>query len=585
MTGMDTIQQTNIKDYLAVLGRRRAAIFGTMAGLFLLSVVVAFLWPPAYRSTGTILIEEQEIPQDIVRTTITSFADQRIQKIKQQVMTRSTLLRIVDQYHLYESLRRRKPTEVVLEEFIGDINIDVISADVVDKRTGRPTKATIAFTLSYDGDTPAVAQKVANELTNLFLAENLKSRERQAQEATAFLQKEAQDLADHIEVIAKKIADFKHQADGALPEHFDLNMQLMNQADRELMDLNQRLTELEDRRIHLEGQLSIIKPNTPIVTTTGERILDSDERLKALRAQFASSAALFSEEHPDIIKMKQEIEALEKAGGQVSGIDELHKRLADEHANIESLLKRYGDDHPDVARSRNIIGSLEKQIDELAQRPVSEPSVKPENPAYLQALTQLNATTNEIDALKQTRSLLKRKIDTYSDKLERTSELEPAYLELVRNRDNSTQKYHEIRFRLLEAKVSQELEEQRMGERFSLIDPPDLPEQPESPNRSAILLLGGLIAFIGGLGSGAVAESMDQSIQSSGGLQAITKVPALGVIPYLPNTEDLHRMEGQRKTVRWAGVGGLVFLILLGHFLWLPLDVVWFAVLRKLGVG
>ena len=161
----------------------------------------------------------------------------------------------------------------------------MISADVVDKRTQHPTKATIAFTVAYQSNSPDLAQKVANELTSLFLGQNLKSRERQAQEATSFLQQEAENLSKHIGEVDEKIAAFKHRASGALPELMPLNLQLMSQSDRELMDIDQQIRTLEERKNYLEGELATIKPNTPIMSVTGERILDSAERLRSLRAR------------------------------------------------------------------------------------------------------------------------------------------------------------------------------------------------------------------------------------------------------------------------------------------------------------
>lgn len=577
-------QTIHVGDIIAMARRRRSTILSVGLGFFVLCLLIAFLWPSTYQSTATILIEEQEIPQDFVRSTITSFADQRIQKIKQQVMTRSNLLKLIEKYNLYESFRRRNPTEVVLKEFIDDIAIEIISADVVDKRTGRPTKATIAFTLSYNGESATLAQKVANEITNLFLGENLKSRELQAQEATFFLEKEEKNLSEHIKHIGNQIAAFKQEANGALPELFELNMQLMNQTDRELMDVTQRLTGVEDRRLHLEGQLSIIKPNSPIITTTGERILDSEERLKALRAQHASSSALLSNAHPDIIKMKQEIKGLEEATGQPPQTDELKKRLVDEHAKIDTFLEQYGEEHPDVIRTRKIIASLEKEILDLANQPAPRPHTTPENPAFIQLLTQINSTKNEIEAAKISKARLQKKFDAYAVRLERTTELEPAYLELTRDRDNSTSKHHEIRFKLFEAQISQELEEQRKGERFSLIDPPSLPEAPASPNRPAIIFLGAIFALVGGLGMGALSENMDHAIQSNAMLEDITQLPALGVIPFMPNEQNLLVYAKKRKFFQLAGASSVIALIVIGYLFWMPLDVIWFVALRKLGL-
>jgi uncharacterized protein involved in exopolysaccharide biosynthesis len=578
-----TSQHADIRQYVTVLLKRKRVILLTMCAVFLGSAALAFFLPPAYRSTATILIEEQEVPPDLVRAAITSYADQRIQTIKHQVMTRAHLWKIVEQYGLYESLRRRSTTEEVLKQLVDDIHLDVISADVVDRRTHQPIKATIAFTLAYDGETPPVAQKVASELTSLFLAENLKSRERHAQETTAFLKQEAERLAGHIEALETKIADFKQRADRALPELMQLNMQLMNQTDRELMDADQKINALEERKSYLEGQLATLKPNTPIITASGERILDPGERLKALRAQYVSSAAYLSPDHPDIIKMKSEIDALRKETGEPVDRHELEKRLTDEKAKLAAYAQRYGPSHPDVVKTKAVVASLEKEI---AQAPAPSPAkpVKPENPAYINIQAQLTSTKAELSALRATRADLRKKAQRYALRLERTPEIEPEYQELTRDRDSSAQKYQEIRSRLLEASVSEGLEVQRKGERFSLIDPPDLPEKPEKPNRPVILFLGLLLAVMGGVGSGAAAENLDRSIGSSAALQALLKAPPLGVVPYLHNAEDRARIRRHVRAVRVAVGSCVVLLVMVVHLLWMPLDVLWFLVMRKLGL-
>ncbi|HNK14310.1 MAG TPA: Wzz/FepE/Etk N-terminal domain-containing protein, partial [Nitrospira sp.] len=223
----------NLQEYVRVFQRRRVLILTVTVVLLSASVAISLLLPPTFKSTATILIEEQEVPSELVHSTITSYADQRIEMIKQQVMSRSSLWKVVEQYGLYTGMRHENPTEEVIKRFIKDIEVEVISADVIDKRTHSATKATIAFTVSYNSRTPEVAQRVANELTSLFLGENLKSRERQAQETTTFLKQEAESLSQHIEEVEAKLSKFKQRASGALPELMPLNLQMMNQADRE----------------------------------------------------------------------------------------------------------------------------------------------------------------------------------------------------------------------------------------------------------------------------------------------------------------------------------------------------------------
>ncbi|BCA53544.1 putative Lipopolysaccharide biosynthesis protein [Nitrospira sp. KM1] len=580
-----TASAQSIQDYVSIFHRRRKLILSCGGALLLLSMLAALLWPPTYKSMATILIEEQEIPSDLVRSSITSYADQRIETIKQQVMSRTTLWKVVEQFDLYAELRKTSPIEEVVKRFIRDIDVEVISADVVDKRTQHPTKATIAFTVAYESRSPEVAQKVANELTSLFLGENLKSRERQAQEATAFLQQEAESLAKHIGEVDAKIAGFKHQAKGALPELTPLNQQLMNQADRELMDVEQQIRSLEERKNYLEGELATIKPHTPIISASGERILDSAERLRALRAEYAGTAANLSPDHPDIMRMKQEIGALEKETGHVPEADEATKALVDARATLAEFSERLGKDHPDVVSTMRRIEALEQEVRNIKAKPSKKNlAPRPENPAYINLQAQLNSANSTLDALRKTRGEVKRRLNDYASRLERTPELEPDYLTLTRDRDTSGQKYQEIRSRLLEAKVSEGLEVQRKGERFSLIDPPSLPEKPEKPNRPAIAVLGFILALAGGFGAGAAAENLDHSVKSPEQLAHVTQLFPLAVIPFMPNESDLSRAINRRRLIRGAGVAAVVVVLVLVHVFWSPLDVIWYSTVRRFGM-
>ena len=112
-------------------------------------------------------------------------------------MTRANLMRIVEQYNLYPSYRATKANEEILQRLTKDIKLDLLKADVIDVRSGSKTNATIAFSLSYEGETPAVAQKVTNELVTLFLGENLKNRQQKTAETSAFLAEEAAKLSVH----------------------------------------------------------------------------------------------------------------------------------------------------------------------------------------------------------------------------------------------------------------------------------------------------------------------------------------------------------------------------------------------------
>ena len=570
-------------DYLALFRRRRRLMMTTAVSLLAASVALAFLLPAVYRSVATILIEEQEIPPDLVRSAIATYADQRIETIKQQILSRSTLWRIVEQYDLYKGLRKRSPTEEVLERFTKDIQIDVMNVKVIDRRTQNPTQATIAFTLAYDGESPEIAQKVANELTSLFLGENLKTRERHAQETTAFLKRESESLARHIQELEGKIASVKHRANGALPELMQLNIQLMNQAERELIEADRDIRSLRERKTFLEGELATLKPHTPIISASGERLLDTGERLKALRAKYVSESASFKPDHPDMVKMRQELSSLEKEIGGVNVSDELWKQLMAGRAALADLRERANDSHPDVVRAQEVVASLEREFLAATAKKEALSTAKPENPAYINIQSQLESTTATLQSLEASRSDLKRRMADYARRLEMTPTMEPEYLDLTRDRENSVHKHQEITSRLMEAQVSAELEVQRKGERFSLINPPELPEKPDRPNRPAILLLGLLFAFCGGIGLGVAVDNFDGKIHTLEQLGRTVRGVPLVTIPYLPTEDEVIALGRRRTAISLAGLGAVAVAVIVLHFAWRPLDVLWYTILRKLG--
>ncbi len=579
-------QTKDLKDYLVALRRRKKQIMTTIGILAVISVLVALLLPPVYRSTATILIEEQEIPPELVRSTITSYADQRVQVISQQVMTRANLMQIVKKYNLYPGKRQRETTEEILDRMRKDIKFNMVSADVIDRRSGQKTMVAIAFTLAYDGETAAGAQNVASELTSLYLNENLKSRKEKSRETSSFLAEEASRLSGHISEIEQKLAAFKEKHLGSLPELTTLNLQLRDRTDSEIMEVDRQISMAKERKFYLDGQLAQMKPNSPMFSASGERILDSDERLKTLQAQYASLSGIYSPNHPDIIKMRREIDALKKQTGGVSDMQEQAKQLTRMRADLAAMREKYSDDYPDVVKLKKTIAALEKSHKKTAAAVGgSAPKfTKPENPAYIDLQSQLESTRSELESLRSKRGELKAKMASYESRLENTPQVEREYLDLNRDHENSLRNYQEIKAKLMEAQVGQQMEKESKGERFSLIDPAQLPEKPFSPNRLAILLLGMILSLGGGVAYAGVLESMDDSVKSSKMLAGLLDAPLLSVIPYMENSEDRRKKSRFKTTLVVGVIAGIVLVALLINFLWMPLDVLWYSILRKLDI-
>jgi len=577
MTELALEQTLDLGDYLAAFRRRRGMIIGIAGIVFILGLITAFVWPPTYESSATILIEEQEIPVEMVQTTVTSYAGQRIQVISQRVMTRANLLKIIDKYALYVDERKRETTEEVLDTMRNDIKVDMVQADVVDPRSGRPMAATIAFTVGFEGENPVLVQKVANELTTLYLNENLRTRTEKTEETREFIAAEAERLNNEIQRLETALSAFKEKNIGLLPESRELVTQQIQRTQTEIDNITDQIRSAKETKVYLQGQLAVLDPYTTDDAT------DPASRLQALRTQYISLYSRYSPDHPDVLRTRREIAALEKEVGVVDTTADELAELEALQAKLDKAKQTYSDKHPDVKNLKRQIAALEKELQKPAT--VSHKAyadVNPSNPAYVNLSAQLEAQDIQVKLLTERQGKLKQKIAEYEDRLLQMPKVEAEYRTLARDYENTTIRYRELKSKQMTAEVAQAMEKERKGEKFTLIDPPILPEKPVSPNRPAIIFLSLVLALGAGVGSAAAAESMDSAVRGAKGVISILNTAPLAVIPYLASDADIGR-ERKRRWLMITGVmAGIILVLLLINFLYSPLDVLWFRGLRKI---
>lgn len=506
---MSNDETVDLREYVEVLRRRRAVFLLTAAGLFALSVTAAILWPPTYRSTASILIEDQDVPADLVRSAVTSSAMQRIETISQQVMTRANLMRIVEKYDLYVEAREENKTEKILASMRKRIKVDTLDVDVVDPRSGRPGRVVIAFTVSFEYRNPEVTQQVAEELAALFLEQNQKTRAAKASETHRFLTAEADRMSAQIAALEKKLAAFKEQNVMRLPELTELNLRLMDHTESRLAEVENQIRSLEERKYALEGDLAQISPWNPMVSSSGERVLDPITMLRTLRAEYVSASVRYKPGHPDVVRLRHEIEALEKQVGSIDLSQERAKTLARLRGELLVARDKYSEGHPDVVKLRREIAVLEA-APKQAQGTVGDLAVGagivPDNPAYITLRARLKAVDSELASMGAYRQQLQAKLADYEQRIAQGPRTERDYLVLGREHESALRRYREIKESQIEARVRWDLESQH-GEKFSLIDPPQIPEEPIKPNRTLIAFLGFLFSLTGGVGSVALAEA------------------------------------------------------------------------------
>lgn len=583
-------QIKDVRDYLAIFSKRKQYFLIPFFSLFIFVSAVAFLLPSIYESSSTILIENQQIPEDFVRSTVTGFADERIQSLTQQILSRSRLWEIVQQFHLYAEMQEKYTREEILEKMRENIKLDTISAEIAGQGQGpkkRPGTArppgqgiTIAFSISYRGKSPDTVQKVAGTLASLYLEQNLKIREAQAKTTTQFLEAESRELKERIRALGDKITSYKKEHEGIQPELYQFNLTQADHLDQEIKQIDNQIRAAEDRRIYLEGQLATVKPDTPVMSSSGERVMDPQARLRTLQVTLADLQSKFSDDHPDIRKAKREMAELEKLVGQQGGSSSLKRqKLTQLKADLAQKQGKYSDEHPDVKKLKNEIARLEQQPGKA--EPVT-PVAEPENPAYITLTSQIESAKNEVASLQRQRGALKEKLQMFNQRLEQTPKLEQEYFALQRDYTNATNKYQEVMNKILEARISEGMEEHQKGEKFTLIDPASFPERPVKPKRWLILLAGFIFSAGAGLGAVAMVEQLDHSLKNADELALLTGLPVLGTISRIETKEDL--VLAQRKRLIIWTTTGLAFLLVLSlfHLLYMDLWVLTAKLMRLL---
>jgi polysaccharide chain length determinant protein (PEP-CTERM system associated) len=505
---------------LNVMQRRKLSLIIPAAFIFLLGTMAAMFWPAVYKSTATILIEEQEVPTDFVKTTVASYAEQRVQQINKRIMSFSRLMDIIQEHDLFPELREKIGIEDIIEKMRKDTELLPVRGEVIDRRTGQTADATLAFTLSYQGKDPQKVHEIANLLVSLFLEENIKDRARQAVETTEFLESELGKLNEELAAQESRLSEYKQLHINELPELLSANTQTLTNIERNLELLNSQLRSMKEREVYYQTQLGGLKRHSE-----KEEEIATRKRLEELKIQ--------------LVTMKQ----------------------------------RLSDEHPDVKKARTEIAHLEEKLTIATDRAAS--AGPPDNPAYVTLAANLAGARSEVQSLQRQIEKQTAEATEIRRRISATPKVEEEYGVLVAYRNNTQTKINDLMRKLMDSRVARGLETEQKGERFTLIEPPRLPLRPFKPNRPAIVLLGLILGIGAGVGLTALREFTDDAVHNPDELEAETKLPVLVGIPVIVTPEDI--VQNSRR--RWAWVGAATVSVALTvavlHFTVIELDVFW----------
>ncbi len=517
-----------IRDYLAILKRRYLFLIIPFVLVLAASVGVAMFMPPVYQSTGTIMVESQQIPDNFVQSTVTSYADERIGVITQRVMIRENLLRIIDKFNLFGDDRRSVPASQLVAQMRSMIGVEIISADVQGQRNNGRTA--IAFRISMEHENPNLAFSVANEFVTLFLDENLRNRISRASETTDFLNNETIKLKNELEAIENQVADFKQQNSASLPEHLDLRINQRERAVRAAEDIDLNIKTLESQRALLEIDLASVTYATG--DGQGAISMNPEQELAKLEAQLLEKSTVYGAAHPDIVSLNRKINQLKATIADGTGTEVSEEIIADPvSAKIQARIDAIDET---IATQRTMKADIEENIAELESTIIQTPQVE----RGLRALT--------------------------------------------RGYENALEQYESIKAKAMDAQLSESLEEEKKAERFLVLEPPVLADEPIRPNRQKILILGFFLAVASGFGAIFLIEMIDGSIYGMARLTEAVQMSPLANIPYIETWEETARSRNRIKVVAGFSAASLVGVLVLVHFLYMPLDMFFFKVWTRI---
>src|SRR5215469_4802547 len=503
---------------IRIVFHRKWLIWAVFAIVSVATVTVPNRLPNLFTSDTLILVDPQKVPDAYVKSTITGDVRNRLGTLSQQILSATRLQKIIDSLNLYPVERKTLAREDVITRMRSDISVNVVS----DFGGSQDLQA---FRVSYRGADPQLVSQVANELASLFIEENLKAREQQAEGTSEFLTNQLEETRKTLEDQEAKLKDFRLKHIGEMPEQQDADLQILGQLQSQLQLEGDALNRAQQQKNNIQAlmaaqpagvvDLDDPEPARPAGVSGGGRSAGAESARSAKERQIAALVARgYTENYPDVRRLRKEIERdTPPAGAGNTGTP------------------------PDTS-------TMPAQNSAV---PASVPPTRPmgQSSNYLNPVlqSQLTAVEAEIAKHKEQAQTLSKQVSSYQKKLETIPVNEQEITGLVRDYEISKAHYGQLLNNQLSAQTATQLEVRQKGEKFSILDPAQPAQKPSSPQRLLWNAGGSAAGLALGLFAALITEFLGISISSAEQMTAATGFPVLEVIP----TIDTHVTKLARK--------------------------------------
>ncbi len=483
-------------DFLRILKKRaRPAAIAAFAVLIAMTCLV-FLLPAVYESRATMLIEQLDAEIELTGGQGTrEYVEQRLQRTRQLVLSDANVQAILKRHHLVED---DAPIEPQIASFVSAVFVTPQVTGVIDPRTMRSAELTYAFDVGFWHSDPEVATAIANDLADLFVASSATRARADAQRTIQFASTESERLAEDLRVREARLAKFREENPGGLPEDRVRNQDRVLSLERELAGVDADLRSARARKDLVDAQLRDTPRDAPVINETGQVVLRGADRLALAQQELLAAQAKYSEDHPDVRRLRREIASL-TAEGSGSGV-----------------------------------------------RPAT-------NPTYIQLESQSNAAAIEIRELSTRRYTIASQLTNLQGAVTLSPRLEEQYRDLVRDYEVIKNQYEQLRAQQASAELRSKAAGTPATETYALINPARVPEQPIEPDRVSLMFLALVLSLAAGVGTAFLLNASDTTVRGSADVMAL-----VGAQPFahIPPMQDI--LETRRQRVKdWALAGGI----------------------------
>jgi len=473
--------EMGVQDYVAIAKRR----WPVLVVFAFLGCVVAFgiarVLPKKYTSQTTVLVDPSRVSKEVVPELVNEDINHKLGSMKQQILSRTRLEPIVDKYGLFAHESKNITKEEQIEKFRAAIDVSPLPP-----APGTEDRRFSGFHVSVTLDDPVVAQKICAEITTRFMEQNLQAGTNFTENTREFLAQNLNDAKAKLDQQDAKLAEFKKRYLGALPDDTQNNLGQLTALNTQLQAATQALGQAESNKTYTESLLSS-QETAWKSAQTGSNPQTLDQQLGQMQDQLAALQARYTDEHPDVIKMKKSIEQLK--------------------AKIAAAAKE-GTDTPKTTVTSTF-----------------------EPPQLQQLRAQLKQNESTVAELAKRQQQIQDQIRLVQSRLQMSPAVEQEFKDLTRNYQVAFDFYQDLLKKSNTADLGVKLHQSQQDEQFQVVDPASLPEKPTFPDWR-LFSAGGLgFGFVLGIALSALLEFQDKTLRTEREVELYLKVPALAMLP------------------------------------------------------